>query len=115
MISASRNEALRDCALPRQQTDRTNRHESTRLSKNRHNFACFRLELIAPNLKVCEPLEPLNEQKKKEIIRMAMSIMGSRRSKRKTEAARANIRKRWEKERQKKKLKKTLADTNTSN
>src|SRR4029077_120769 len=43
VISASLNEALRDYLLPRQQTDRTTRHESTRLSKNRHNFACFRL------------------------------------------------------------------------
>src|SRR4029077_12396117 len=42
VISASRNEALRDSMLPRQQTDRTTRHESTRLSKNRHNFAGFR-------------------------------------------------------------------------
>jgi hypothetical protein len=64
-------------------------------------------------LKICELLEPLNEKNEKEIIRMAMSVIGSRRSKRKTKAARANARKRWEKERQKKKLKKTLADANS--
>jgi hypothetical protein len=58
-------------------------------------------------------LEPLNEEKEKEIIRLAMSAIGSRRSKRKTKAARANARKRWEKERRKKKLKKTLADANS--